>query len=102
MVGKLHKLPLLRGGKGAFRMVNYSVPNLPCEVQPRTVPLKLVHHPKALLVVAKAAGTYAVQGAFPGVAEGRVPEVVAEGYRLREIFIKTKRHRHGAGDLRHL
>ena len=37
----------------------------------------------------------------PVTVEEALP-IVAEGYRLREIFVKTKRHRHGAGDLRHL
>ena len=37
----------------------------------------------------------------PVTVEEALP-IVAEGYRLREIFIKTKRHSHSSGDLRHL
>ena len=43
-----------------------------------------------------------IERTLPGMAEGRVPEIVGKRQGLGQILIDTKRPRHGAGDLRHL
>ena len=42
-----------------------------------------------------------MQCILPGVAKGRVPQVVCEGYGLYKVFIQTQWPRNGAGQLRH-
>ena len=61
---------------------------------------------RGLLVVAEpvAAGRaqQLVENGFAGVAEGRVPHVVAEADRLGQILVQPKRARHDARDARRL
>src|SRR5581483_10089113 len=66
--------------------------------------LQLVDHAQRLRIVFEAApGTHAgVEGVLPGVAEGRVAEVVRQGDSLRQVLVQRQRAGHGAGDLRHL
>ena len=68
---------------------------LRAEVQPAAVPLQHVHHAQALLIVLETAGVDVVERALPGMAEGRVPQIVAQGDRLRQILIQTQGARHG-------
>ena len=52
------------------------------------------------LVVGKAAGAQAVQRALSRVAEGGMPQVVAQGDGLGQILVQPQRPGDGAGDLR--
>src|SRR5215217_9116895 len=55
-----------------------------------------------MLVVAETAPPVCAQAAvehrLPRVAEGRVPEVVAEPDRLGEVLVQSERARHAASD----
>ena len=46
----------------------------------------------------EAAGIYAVQGPLPGVAEGGVAQVVAQGDGLGQVLVEQQRSGYGAGD----
>ncbi len=76
------------------------------EVQPAPLALEVLDHPQRVLVVAKARAEALAQAVvehlLADVPEGRVPEVVAQPDRLREILVESERARHGARDLRHL
>jgi hypothetical protein len=72
------------------------------EVEAPAVPLQPVRHPKALLIVLEAAGIYVVQGALPGVAEGRVADIVAQGRGLGKVFVELQGSGYGPRQTRHL
>jgi hypothetical protein len=44
----------------------------------------------------------AVEGAFAGMPEGGVAEIMGERQRFGEVLIKSQRPRDGSRDLRHL
>ena len=82
----------LKGVVGcAVRVVQYAHSRLITEVKSPAVTLDAVHNSKALLVVVKAAGAKLAQRTLAGVSEGRVTEVVTEGYRLRQILVELQR-----------
>ena len=80
------------------------------QVEPRLVValLEPVHDPHRLVVVLEAPGfgmalaQQAVEDVLPRVAEGRVPEVVADRHRLRQVLVQAQRPGHAPGDLRDL
>ena len=78
-------------------MVQDAVANLRRQVQTTAVALERLDDAKRLLVVpeapAEAVGQRGVERLLPNVAEGRVPEVVADRDRLGEIFVQAKRPR---------
>ena len=57
---------------------------------------------QALLVVVEAARHEAVDDALAGMAEWRVPEVVAEGDGFGQLFVQPEHFGDGPGDLRDL
>ena len=51
---------------------------------------------------AAVGGEDAGEGLFAGMAEGGMAKVVAQGYRLGEVFVEVEGAGYGAGDLHHL
>ena len=83
-------------------MAHDPVAHLLGEVQAGPVALERVHHAQRVLVVAEAHAEAlhraAVQHLLADVAEGRVPEVVPQADRLREVLVQAQRTSHGARD----
>ena len=50
----------------------------------------------------EAARMQFVEAELAGVAERRVPQIVAQGDGLGQVLVEPQADRHGAGDLRHL
>ncbi len=76
-----------------------SIPHLHSQVQALTALFQPVHHPQALLVVGKAPGHHLPQRLFSGVAEGGVPQVMAQGDGLGQVLVEPQAPGHRAGDL---
>ena len=98
-VGDARDLPFDRAGAmlgiGAdrhaalpLRVPRDAVAHFPRQVQPGAIVLEHVDDAEALLVVVEAAGDEIVEDALAGVAERRVPEVVAERDRLGQLFVE--------------
>ena len=85
-----------------LRMLRDAVAHLPRQVQAAAVVLEHIDDAEALFVVIEAAGHELVDHAFAGVAERRVPEVVAEGDGFGQLLVQPQHLRDRAGDLRHL
>ena len=70
----------------------------------RVAVLQLIDHAQALQVVLEAAvrGHAVVERILPGVAEGRVAEVVGQRDGFGQIFVQPQRAGDGAGKLRYL
>ena len=83
--------------RGAVGVVQDAHAGLLAEIQAPAVTLKHVHDAQALLIVLEASGVNVVERAFPGVTEGRVPQVVPQGDGLGEILVETQGPRHRAG-----
>src|ERR671913_1260535 len=65
----------------------------------------MVDYAQGVFVVAKGASVSlenAGEGFFSRVAEGGVAEIVAEGDRLREVFVEAESTGYGTGYLHHL
>ena len=71
-----------------------AVPDLEGQVQALALVFELLDDPQALVGVVEAEGQELAQGLFAGVAEGRVPEVVAEGDGLGQVLVEAE----GLGD----
>ena len=80
-------------------MLEDAVHDLAGQVKPQPLPFKDADHPPALAHVAKSARGQLVQDPLPGMAEGRMPEVVAEGDRLGQILVERQGPGDCAGDL---
>ena len=85
-----------------FRVAGDAVADFPGQVQPGAIVLEHVDDAEALLVVVEPAGDEIVEHALSGVAERRMPEVVAERNRLGEVFVQLQDLGDAPGDLRHL
>ena len=96
-VAQPHDGRLARVVGAAVGVVQDAHARLIAQVQPAPVALQYVHHAQALLIVLEAAGVYAVQRPLARVAEGRVPQIVAERRGLSEVFVQRERPRHRAG-----
>ena len=68
------------------------------QIQTRTVIFQHIHHPQALLIVAKRLTQAVRQRAFTGVAEGGVAQIMAQGNGLRQILIQRQRSGDGSAD----
>src|SRR5258708_24066468 len=102
-------LRVLRGCAGvAVRLVlDDPLPDLPGEVQPRELRVALLEHfqdAQGLPVVLEAPviGHQLGHDLLAGMAERRVPEVVAEHQALREVLVEGEAAGHAAPDLRTL
>src|SRR5689334_11559518 len=85
----------------ALRMPRDPVADFPRQVQPLAVVLQLVDDAEALFVVLEAARHERLEHAFAGVAERRVPEIVAERDGFRELLVQAEHLRDAARNLRH-
>ncbi len=97
-------LPLERLGLVGPRVLEDPVAHLPGEVQPAAVALEPLDHAERVLVVPEAAAAalaqQLVERLLAGVAERRMPEVVAEADRLDEVLVEAQRPRDAARDAR--
>ena len=92
------------------RVLEHPLAHVVREVQARLLValLEAVDDAHGLVVVLEAAGLgvalaqQAVEHVLAGVAERRVPEVVAEGDRLGQVLVEAQRAGDAARDLRHL
>ena len=113
-IGGAHDAPLAGFGLQIARVVQDAVAHLGRQIQARAAVLDAFHHAHRLLVVAierrglgRAGGDPLVarkargQRRLAGVAEGGVPQVVAERDGLSQVLVQPERPRDGAGDLRH-
>src|SRR6478672_7576572 len=77
------------------RVVEDPIPDLCRQVEPATVALEMIDHAQGVLVVAKAEPEPLAQGGvecfLARVPEGRMPEIVTESDRLRQILVQAQR-----------
>ena len=86
-------------------MVTYPISDLKRKVQSVALVLEMVDDAQGVFIVAEGASVSledAGEGFFSSVAEGGVAEIVAEGDRLREVFVEAESTGYGTGYLHHL
>ena len=83
-------------------MREYAHARLIAEVKSLALFFYSVYRAQALHVVLEAAGIYGVERPFARVAEGRVPEIVPQGYGLGKIFVEAERAGYRPGDAGYL
>ena len=71
-------------------MLEDAVARLRGEVEAASVALEVLHDPQRLLVVAEALRQQLAEALLAGVAERRMPEVVAERDRLRQVLVEPQ------------
>ena len=89
-VGAADDLPLERLGDNGAGVAEDTHTHLIGEIQPGAAALKPVHHAQRLLVVVKGLAHDARERLLPGVAEGRVAQVVAVGGGLGQILVELQ------------
>ena len=89
-VGNADHLSLHGGGMAGSPVVQDPVPDLFRQVQAASVFFEKFHCADALLRMAEPFGPDTVQDPLPGMAEGCVAQVMAEGDSFREIFVETQ------------
>ena len=99
VVGNADRAPFHGAGPGPLGVGDNAVADLPGKVESFAVLFQHIHHPQALPVVGKAAGTKLVQRPFPRMTEGRMPQIMAQGDGLGQILIETQCPGNGAGNL---
>src|SRR5439155_15272511 len=88
---------------GGRTVLGDPVANLVRQVEARTILLDLLDDPDALVVMSEALGREEpAEQLLPDVPERGMPDVVAHGHGLDEIFIQAERTCHRAADLRDL
>ena len=94
-VDNAHDPSLQRRRRAVAGVVEDAVADLSGEVEPLPVALEALDHPQRVLVVAKAHAVALLQAVvehvLADVPEGRVPEVVAEADRLRQVLVESQR-----------
>ena len=98
VVGQPDHLALQRGSGGAARVAEDAVAHLPGQVQSLAVFLQPLHHPHRLAEVGKAPGHQLVEHPLPGVAEGGVAQIVAQGDGLGQVLVQGQGPGDGPGD----
>lgn len=83
-------------------MVAYAVPHLPGQVQSSPVLFQHFHNAHALLIVGESVLAYLIQYVFAGMAEGRVPQIMAQRNGLCQALIEPQGLGYGAGYLGYL
>src|SRR5215207_10499337 len=86
-------------------MVTYPISDLEGKVQSVSLVLEMVDYAQGVFVVAKGASVSledAGESFLSRVAEGGVAEIVAEGDRLRQVFVEAESSGYGTGYLHHL
>ena len=103
LVGLADDLPLKRLRQTAVAaMAKDAHAHLIGQVQPLPVLFEDVHHTQRLLVVAEGPARHLAERDLPGMAEGRVPQIVAEGDRLGQILVQPQGARDRPRDARDL
>ena len=102
LIRQPHQTALRSGGFPPPGVAQNPVPDLPGQVQPLAGFLQLFHHPDALLIMAETPGIQLIQDVLPGMAKGRMPQVMTQGDGLRQILIETQSPGNGPGNLGHL
>src|SRR4051812_32105090 len=85
-----------------FRVPRNAVAYFPRQVEAVPIPLENVDDAQALFVVLEPAGHQGLQHALAGMAERRVPEIVAERNRLGQLLVEPQHLGDAARDLRDL
>jgi hypothetical protein len=86
-------------------MVTYPISDLEGKVQSVALVLEMVDDAQGVFIVAEGASVSregAGEGLFSSVTEGGMAEIVAEGDRLREVFVEAESTGYGTGYLHHL
>ena len=97
----------VRGGGVIAGVLDDPLAHAQCQVQPAKAGvalLKPAHDAQRVQVVVEAQSKAAqalIQRLFPGVAKGRMADVVRQRQRLGQLLIQSQRARQRAGDLRH-
>ena len=71
-------------------MIQDSVPDLLCQVQPAAVLLQEFHGAHTLLRMPEAFRPDSVQDPLSGMSEGGMAQVMSEGNGLREILVQAQ------------
>ena len=80
-------------------MGNDAVAHLPGQVQTLAVLFQILHHPQTLPVMGKTSGAQPVEGSFPRMTEGRMPQVMSQRDGLGQVLVQAQGPGHRAGDL---
>ena len=100
-VGNAHDPPLERGRHPLARVVQDAVAHLIRKIQPMPAAFKDLDHAQALLVVREMPRDL-LHNRLARVPERRVPDIVPERDRLRQILVQQQPARNRARDLCHL
>ena len=98
LVGQADDPPLQGLGGVRSGMAEDAPAHLIAEVEALPILLQHVHHPHRLLIVGKTAGQDGAEHPLPGVAEGGVPQVVAQGGGLGQVLVEAQAPGDGPGD----
>ena len=83
-------------------MIYDAVAHLERKIKPLAVLFQHVDDAERLLAVAESARRELGEHTFADVPEGRMPQIVPERDRLRQIFVQGKTPRERTGDLAHI
>ena len=72
-------------------VVGKAVQDLPCQIQALSVLLQNLHKPHRLLRMVKAIRTQTVQHPLAGMSKRRMPEVMPQRNRLRQVLVEPQR-----------
>ena len=102
LIRKPDNAPFQRGRHGSRLMIPDAIPYLHGQIDALSVLLQHIHGPHTLFVVPEPIRTCPVQRPLPGMAKGRVPQIVPQSDGLHQIFIELQRLGDRPGRLAHL
>ena len=102
LVAETHNLSLQGRRLSRRAVVQNSIPHFPGQVQALSFLFQNLHDTDALFRVAEAPGMHRIERRFPGMAERRVSEIMAERNGFGQILIQIQRPRNRAGNLGYL